>query len=124
MADSLDELRDRLRDFADERDWGKFHTVKNLAMAVAGEAGELVAELQWQSDEEIEAHLHHDSQLSGRLSDELADIAIYLVRLADVCDIDLLEAVAWKIEVNETRYPVHLTRGRASKYGELRSRKS
>jgi hypothetical protein len=52
MVDSLEELRDRLREFADERDWGKFHTVKNLAMAVVGEAGELVAELQWHSDDE------------------------------------------------------------------------
>jgi dCTP diphosphatase len=121
MADSLDELRDRLREFANEREWGKFHTVKNLAMAVAGEAGELVAELQWQSDDEITAQLRRDSELAGRLSDELADIVIYLVRLADVCDIDLLSAAARKIEINEARYPVHLARGRASKYGELRS---
>ena len=90
--------------------------------AVAGEAGELVAELQWHSDEEILAQLRHDNELSGRLSDELADILIYLVRLADVCDIDLPSAAARKIEVNETRYPAHLARGRAAKYSELRSR--
>jgi dCTP diphosphatase len=121
MADSLDQLRDQLREFADERDWGRFHTVKNLVMAVAGEAGELVAELQWQNDSEIVAQLHRDNELSGRLSDELADILIYLVRLADVCGIDLLSAAERKIEINETRYPVHLARGRASKYDELRS---
>ena len=121
MADSLDQLCNRLREYAAERDWGKFHTVKNLAMAVAGEAGELVAELQWQSDDKIAARLDRDNELSGRLSDELADIMIYLVRLADVCGIDLLSAAARKIDVNETRYPVHLARGRASKYGELRS---
>ena len=121
MADTLDQLRDRLREFADERDWGQFHTVKNLAMAVAGEAGELVAELQWHTDDEIVAQLHRDSELSGRLSDEVADVLIYVVRLADVCGIDLLAAAERKIELNEARYPVHLARGRASKYDELRS---
>jgi NTP pyrophosphatase (non-canonical NTP hydrolase) len=122
MPDSLDELRYRLREFAEERDWGKFHTAKNLAMAVAGEAGELVAELQWQSDDDILPQLHHpDSELSERLRDELADILIYLIRLADVCDIDLLSAAVRKIDANETRYPAHLARGRASKYDELRS---
>ncbi|MEV6226551.1 nucleotide pyrophosphohydrolase [Saccharopolyspora shandongensis] len=116
--DSVDGLRGLLREFAEARDWQRFHTPRNLALALAGEVGELVAELQWVSDEELAERLR-DAALFERLSDEAADVLIYLVRFADVCGIDLLAAAEAKIARNEHRYPAGLSRGSAAKYTEL-----
>jgi dCTP diphosphatase len=116
--DPLDELTDELRSFAHQREWEQFHTPKNLAMALAGEAGELIAELQWMSDAEITSALDGE-QLRHRLSDEVADVLLYLLRLCDVTGIDLLAAARTKIMRNEQRYPADLARGRATKYTEL-----
>lgn len=92
-----------IRDFATKRDWEKFHTPKNLAMAIAGEAGELVAEFQWLTPEES-----NRSELSSeKLRDirlEMADVQIYLLRLADVLGIDITEAVREKMELNQARF--------------------
>jgi dCTP diphosphatase len=116
--DPLDEHTDELRSFAHQRDWEQFHTPKNLAMALAGEAGELIAELQWMNDAEITSGLEGE-QLRHRLSDEAADVLLYLLRLCDVTGIDLLGAARAKIMRNEQRYPADLARGRATKYTEL-----
>ncbi|MFD0920158.1 nucleotide pyrophosphohydrolase [Saccharopolyspora rosea] len=97
-------LRSRLRDFAAARDWEQYHTPKNLAMALSGETGELIAELQWFRDGEIERALA-EGPLKERLADEAADVLLYLVRLTDVCGIDLVEAAHAKIDRNETRFP-------------------
>ncbi|MEV0082897.1 nucleotide pyrophosphohydrolase [Saccharopolyspora sp. NPDC050642] len=102
--DSVADLRSRLRAFAAARDWEQYHTPKNLAMALNGEAGELIAELQWLDDDGTEAALAEGS-LKERLADEAADVLLYLVRLTDVCGIDLIEAANAKIERNETRFP-------------------
>ncbi|MEV5543613.1 nucleotide pyrophosphohydrolase [Saccharopolyspora shandongensis] len=102
--DSVEGLRSRLRAFAAARDWEQYHTPKNLAMALNGEAGELIAELQWLDDNEAEAALA-EGRLKERLADEAADVLLYLVRLTDVCGIDLIEAADAKIERNETRFP-------------------
>lgn len=99
------QLAARLRDFAEERDWGQFHTPKNLAMALAGEAGEVLAELQWLTDAEIRAAFASDSDTRRSFGDELADVMIYLTRLADVSGIDLNEAVASKLATNAQRFP-------------------
>jgi NTP pyrophosphatase (non-canonical NTP hydrolase) len=97
--DSLHQLSDRLRAFAEERDWGQYHTPKNLTAAIAGEAGELVAVLQWaRPDEDLEPYM------SG-LRDEIADVLIYLVRLCDVAGIDPLVAANEKMDRNAVRYP-------------------
>ena len=100
----LSELSELLRVFAEERDWQQFHTTKNLAVSVAIEAGELLELVQWRTDEELAADL---SSESGRASfaDELADVLIYLTRLADVAGIDLSEAARAKIERNRSRFP-------------------
>jgi dCTP diphosphatase len=90
----LTELKLEIQDFADRRDWRQFHTPKNLAMAICGEAGELAAELQWLTPEESAA-LSRDQLRDVRL--EIADVAIYLIRLSDILDIDLAEAVRQKI---------------------------
>ncbi|MDI2031379.1 nucleotide pyrophosphohydrolase [Saccharopolyspora sp. TS4A08] len=102
--DSVARLGERLQEFAAARDWEQYHTPKNLAMALSGEAGELVAELQWLSDDETKAGLA-EGPLKERLADEAADVMLNLVRLTDMCGIDLIEAANAKIERNETRFP-------------------
>ncbi len=115
-SDSLLELRDAMRRFAAEREWERFHTPKNLAMALSGEAGELIEHFQWLTPEQ-------SASLPGAARDEvaleLADVLLYLVRLADVLDIDLAAAARRKIEINDRRYPVERARGRADKYDRL-----
>jgi NTP pyrophosphatase (non-canonical NTP hydrolase) len=104
MPDSFVVLRDRLRAFADARDWPRYHTPRNLALALAGEVGELVAELQWVADSEVAGHLA-DPGAKARLADEVADVLIYLTRFADVCGIDLLAEAHAKVDRNESRFP-------------------
>jgi len=101
MSD-LTAIRDRLRTFADARDWDQFHTPKNLSMAIAGEAGELLAEFQWLTPEEstkLAPEKLRDVEM------EIADVAIYLVRIADVLGLDIYEATMAKIAINESRFP-------------------
>lgn len=100
----LEELVVECRDFATKRDWLQFHTPKNLAMAVAGEAGELVAEFQWLTSLESErANLSAD-QLEA-IKFEMADVAIYLLRLSDVLGIDLATSIREKLTINSVRFP-------------------
>src|SRR5688500_8272237 len=105
MSD-LEALQDAIRHFAAERDWDQFHTPKNLAMAVAGEVGELVAEFQWLTESDAADGMRPGNPLRDRVTTEAADVLIYLLRLADVTDIDLAEAVRQKLEANSERYPV------------------
>lgn len=114
----IEDLTARIRAFSDARSWGRFHTPKNLAMALAGEAGELLAELQWLSDEEIRAGMS-DQELRDRVRLEIADVFMYLVRFADVTGIDLAEATLDKLARNELRYPIEKSRGNASKYDQF-----
>ena len=99
----IEALKAEIRAFADARDWEQFHTPKNLSMAVAGEAGELVAEFQWLTAKESER-----SELSAeKLSDielEIADVAIYLLRLCDVLNVDLPTSIRRKLSINENRF--------------------
>ena len=114
--DALTELRDAMRRFAAERDWDRFHTPKNLAMALSGEAGELIEHFQWLTAEES-ASL--PAPVRDEVALELADVLLYLVRLGDVLGIDLAEAARRKIAINAQRYPVERVRGRAVKYDRL-----
>jgi NTP pyrophosphatase (non-canonical NTP hydrolase) len=100
----LTRLEARLRSFAALRDWEKFHTPKNLVMALGGEVGELTALFQWLTPEQAAVAMN-DVELSANILDELADVLIYLVRLADVLGVDLLTAAEAKIERNEVRFP-------------------
>lgn len=106
-------LSRRLRDFARERNWERFHTPKNLAMALAGEVGELVEHFQW-LDAEESAALADDPEARAGVGDELADVAIYLLRMADVLGVDLHAAIEAKIERNEARFPAEVERERES----------
>ncbi|MFE9235253.1 nucleotide pyrophosphohydrolase [Cellulosimicrobium funkei] len=116
----IEALAERIRAFAVVRDWEQFHTPKNLALALAGEVGELAAELQWRTDAQITEAAATRAPELDRVSDEMADVLIYLVRLADVLDVDLIEAANAKIDRNEQRYPEHLARGSNEKYDRLR----
>jgi NTP pyrophosphatase (non-canonical NTP hydrolase) len=94
-----------VRAFADARDWGGYHTPKNLAMALGGETGELLAEFQWLTPEESVAVMDNP-ETAVRVREEMADVFAYLLRLADVLDVDLAQALLDKMERNEIRFPV------------------
>ncbi|MBW4029563.1 MAG: nucleotide pyrophosphohydrolase [Acidobacteria bacterium] len=103
--DILEELVEQTRDFASRRDWLAHHAPKNLAMAIAGEAGELASEFRWLT---IEGS-HREQLTSAQFADirfEMADVFIFLLRLSDVLDVDLAAAVRDKLAVNEDRFPV------------------
>jgi NTP pyrophosphatase (non-canonical NTP hydrolase) len=99
----IDTLIAEIREFAVSRDWEQFHTPKNLAMAIAGEAGELVAEFQWLKDEESVRKALSEKKFSD-IELEVADVAIYLLRLSDVLGIDLAQAIRKKMEINQARF--------------------
>ena len=99
----IQHLAAEIKKFADTRDWEQFHTAKNLSMAVAGEAGELVAEFQWLTAEESKrANMSAEKLKDVEL--EIADVAIYLIRLADVLGVDISEVVRKKLAINESRF--------------------
>lgn len=114
--DSLQTLRMRLADFVAERDWDQFHNPKNLAMALAAEAGELLEQFQWLSDSEAQSL---SAEQREAVAMEMADILMFLVRLADKLGVDLASAAATKLELNARKYPVDKARGRATKYDRL-----
>jgi NTP pyrophosphatase (non-canonical NTP hydrolase) len=111
----LEELKERVRAFVAERDWERFHSPKNLAMALSVEASELVELFQWLTEEESVAL---DPARRARVAEELADVLWFLVRLADRLDIDLLQAAERKLAANAAKYPADRVRGRAQKYDE------
>ncbi|MDT0413709.1 MULTISPECIES: nucleotide pyrophosphohydrolase [Streptomyces] len=115
---TIGSLQQSLASFAAERDWEQFHTPKNLAMALTGECGELVEIFQWLTPDESTTVMD-DPVRAARVREEMADVFAYLLRMADVLELDLERALADKIEVNRGKYPAHLARGRADKYTQL-----
>lgn len=113
MDDRLDLLRERLRAFVQERDWEKFHAPKNLAMAMIVEAAELVEHFQWATEQESR---ELSPEKRAEVAQEIADTFIYLLRLSDVLDIDLIAAAHAKMDQNAQKYPAELARGRNDKY--------
>jgi NTP pyrophosphatase (non-canonical NTP hydrolase) len=111
----LTDLQQRLRQFADARDWDQFHAPKNLASALIVEAGELLEHFQWLNENESQ-QLPADKLEEVAL--ELADVFIYTLRLADKLDVDLLDYVDRKIEINDKKYPADKVRGSHRKYTE------
>ena len=112
----LSTLNQRLREFAQARDWDQFHSPKNLSMALSVEVSEIVEHFQWLTEEQSK-NLPKDKL--AEVETELADTLIYLIRLADKLDIDLIEAADRKIELNEKKYPEDKAKGNAKKYTEL-----
>ena len=104
--------------FRDERDWAEFHTPKNLAAATAIEAAELQERFLWKTDAEVDQDLADAAKRAG-VADEIADVVMFAMLLADRLGIDLAEAIAAKLAANEQKYPVNLARGNARKYTEL-----
>jgi len=115
-SSDLDSLTQRLREFADARDWEQFHSPKNLTMALSVEVAEIVEHFQWLTEEQSN---NLPEQTLDKVETELADTLLYLVRLADKLDIDLLDSARRKIEINEQKYPVEKARGNARKYTDL-----
>ena len=111
----LDEIREKLRDFALARDWEQFHSPKNLSMALAGEVGELLELFQWLTEEQSKNLTRAQRKA---VEEEVADVFLYLLRLADRLGIDLLEAAKHKIIINEQKYPVDKVKGSSKKYTE------
>ena len=116
QSDSLQILRKRLEKFAAQRDWDQFHNPKNLAMALAGEAGEVLEHFQWLTFEQS-SNLSAKSRAEVAL--ECADVLLFLLRLCDKLDIDLAAATMKKLVINAKKYPVEKSRGRATKYNKL-----
>jgi len=108
-------LQQRLAEFAAERDWQQFHSPKNLAMALSVEAAELVEEFQWLTEEQSR---QLDAERGERVRLELADVFIYLLRIADTLGVDLLRAADDKILLNERKYPAERVRGDSRKYSD------
>ena len=117
---SLGELSQKIREFADERDWGQFHSPRNLIFAIQAEVGELSELVQWTSDAELDGDWI--TRHRNRLGEEMADVLIYLVRLSDVLGVDLEAAADDKIRLNGQKYPIEHARGNAKKYTEFEER--
>jgi len=115
-VNELETLRQRLREFSDARDWEQFHSPKNLAMALAAEAGELLEIFQWLTEEQSR---ELPAEAKAKVREEIADVLLYLVRLGDQLDIDPAAAARDKLAVNEKKYPAEKARGNAKKYTEL-----
>ena len=114
-AESIQQLAERLRRFADERDWEQFHSPKNLSMALLVEVAEIAEHFQWLTEQQSR---DLDAAKKAEVAHELADALIYLVRLADQLEIGLLEAAEHKLALNEQKYPAEKVRGSAKKYSE------
>jgi dCTP diphosphatase len=117
-AFNLAEVNRLIRQFAVDRDWEQFHSPKNLSMAVAGEAGELLEIFQWLTEEQSRG-IMDDARKAQAVREEVADVLICLLRLADVLGIDLRTAALEKLKKNGEKYPVSLAKGSARKYNEL-----
>ncbi len=115
MSSDLQILRDKLRTFATEREWGQFHTPKNLSMALMVEAAELLEHFQWLTTEQS-SQLSYETRLE--VSYEMADVLLYLIRLADTLGVDLMAAAQDKLILNAEKYPADKVRGSSKKYTE------
>lgn len=111
--DSINQLRARINQFVAERDWAQFHSPKNLAMAMIVEAGEVVEHFQWMTEAESQ---NLDEATKTQVGHELADTFVYLLRIAEVAGIDLLQATNEKIDLNAKKYPVEQCKGSNAKY--------
>lgn len=113
MSDSLVTLAQALKQFAEARDWGQFHSPKNLASALVVEAGELLEHFQWLSDEQSRSLNHEDRKA---VAAEAADVLLYLIQFCDAMGIDPIAAAQDKLQVNADKYPVDLAKGSSRKY--------
>ncbi|XP_031557340.1 dCTP pyrophosphatase 1-like [Actinia tenebrosa] len=118
---SLEKIRQLQANFAKERDWDKFHKPRNLLLAMVGEVGELAELFQWKNEVD-EGLPDWSGQEKKHLGQELSDVLIYLVRLAEKCHVDLPKEVLAKISLNEQKYPADMVRGSSKKYTEYKQK--
>lgn len=111
-------LKELVNSFAKERDWDQFHSIKNLSMALSVESSELMELFQWMTEEESNA-IKTNPEKYQKVQEEVADVFVYLLRIASKADIDLEQAVRSKMEKNKAKYPVELSRGNSKKYNEF-----
>ena len=111
----MKDLSNQLKSFADERDWNKFHSPKNLAMALSVEASEIVEHFQWMSEKESYSLPPDKLEL---VKEEIGDVLLYLVRLSDQLNIDPLVAAKEKLEKNKIKYPAEKVKGKSNKYSD------
>lgn len=109
-------LTEKIRKFRDERNWMQFHNHKDMALSLVLEAAEVLEHFQWKSEEEVNAHAE---TCKREISEELADVAMYLFELADNLNIDLVDAIEKKLEINAKKYPIEKARNRHTKYNRL-----
>ena len=109
----LKELKEKIRKFADDRNWDQYHSPKNLSMALIAEAAELVEHFQWMTEEQSS---QLSSEVLGEVQQEIADIFIYLVRISDKLGVDLISAANQKIKINAEKYPAEKVKGSSKKY--------
>ena len=114
--DSIQQLAQRLQQFADARDWGQFHAPKNLASALIVEAGELLEHFQWMTEAQSRSLSAEQKQA---VAHEMADVLLYLVQLSSALGVDLMAAAREKMAINESRYPVERAKGSSRKHDEL-----
>ena len=119
MSSELEDLLQKIQAFSDERDWSQFHTVKNLILAVSAEVGELAEVVQWKSDQELTEYLK-TPEGKTRLSEEVADVAIYLLRICQQQNLNFIDILNQKVEINASKYPVDKSKGNSIKYSELK----
>ncbi|MBB5352304.1 NTP pyrophosphatase (non-canonical NTP hydrolase) [Haloferula luteola] len=116
MSDSIQQLSRRIRTFSAARDWDVYHNAKDMAVAIAAEAGELLQHFVWQQSEQIEERVN---ARKSEITSEMADVGILLFEMADRLGIDLGAAMEQKIDLNEQRYPVEKSKGNNLKYNQL-----
>ena len=114
----LHELKDKIKEFCDARDWDQFHNAKELAIALSIEASELLEIFRWKTPEEVQA-LFENEKKKEDIEDEMADVLYFLVRMAQRYDLDLTEALERKMDKNDKKYPVEKARGSNKKYSEF-----
>ncbi len=112
-----EKIKLKLRRFARERDWEKFHSLKNLAISINLESSELLEIFQWEQEN---SSFHNQKVVKDRIKEEVADILLYLIRFADLSNIDLEKVCLEKIKTNKKRYPVNLSKGKSTKYSRLK----
>jgi len=114
--DEIKAITEKIKKFRDERDWLKFHNHKDMALSLVLEAAEVLEHFQWKSPEEVAAH---GKACKKEISEEVADVALYLFELADNLGIDLSQAIAKKLKKNAQKYPIRKSRGKHTKYNKL-----
>jgi NTP pyrophosphatase (non-canonical NTP hydrolase) len=117
-SEQFEAIENLIRTFSEVRDWDQFHTPKNLVLAATTELGELAELFLWKTDQEVETFLQ-SQEGKQQISEEIADVAIYLMRLCQKTEIDFIEAIRSKIAINEVKYPIEKSKGNSQKYNKF-----